>query len=168
MSILNWTGWNVLDKLSIVVSLLAVVPVIWTWLLVRRVELQRRQQLMEVRRSPGHRPAVLVIGVGADIVAQVENYLGQQAWYRQLDRKPQVHKIIHEGDLRADDIDKIMEQVAEAERQIMATGCDKIHLFLMSPVALAARVGSHLSNHGPVVVYQLNRVTRQYENWGLL
>lgn len=66
-----------LDPIGVVLSLLALVPIVWTWWDVVFGRRRRERRWFEdIRRHPGERPAILIVDLlaGKDVRASVENF----------------------------------------------------------------------------------------------
>lgn len=161
--------WELMDKASQVVGVFGIAPVLGTLWLVWGTERRRRGELRTIRETPGSRPAVLIVDVGeGSIRPAVENWLRQQQGFQDFP-PDRIHHLDHPDQrLEPGQIDIFMDRFRKIEREIMAGGCDKIHLFLRVPGIVAAMIGAELSNRTAVILYHKNPNRSDYENWGPL
>lgn len=160
--------WSFIDKASQITGLLGFLPVVGTLWLVWGGERRRRRELRMICEAPGARPAVLIVDVGeGSIRPAVENRLRQQPGFGGFPPDRIHHLDYPKKDLDAGGVDALMEQFRKIEREIMAAGCDKIHLFLRAPLVVGAMVGAELSNRTAVILYQKSP-NSDYEKWGPL
>lgn len=153
---MDWDAfWLGLERIGILVGLLAAVPIFWTWWQVVFGERRhRRRWLAEVTRQPGERPGILVIDLlpGKDIAASVRHCIAADAALKEV---PQDRFIAVKRDevLKPEDIDGYAEQLREQVGRLLAAGCDVIHLFYAGPAIGAAIAGAELSNGPRVLLY---------------
>jgi MFS superfamily sulfate permease-like transporter len=163
--------WQTIDRVGIIIGIIVSVPVFYSAIMIFLDRQQRRHHLKEVRRSPGHRPTVLIIDVArphaAAIRTQVENWLRSQEEFKDIPPK-KIFVVRLEKEMVSKDMDKLIKDIQKKIGELMATGTDKVHLFMKGPLAVAACVGEILSNSGcPIILYQ-NQPNHTYENWGPL
>lgn len=159
---------TILDPLGVVLGLIALVPLFWTWWEVvfgrRRRE---RRWFAEIRRQPGERPAILIVDLlpGKAIRASVENYrLGQPALAGIADDR--IITVQREHYLTADDMAALHEELRGAAAQLLRVGADCIHYFHAGPAVVAAVTGAEFANGAQVLLYQYEN--GPYTNFGPL
>lgn len=160
------TDW--LDPIGIVLGLVALVPLFWTWweVVVGRRRRERRW-FAEIRRQPGARPAILILDLlpGKNVRASVENFrLGQPALAGIADNR--IITVQREHYLTADDMATLHEDLRAAAAQLLRAGADCIHYFHAGPAIAAALVGAEFANGARVLFYQYGNGV--YTNFGPL
>ncbi len=149
--IANW-----LDPLGIVLGLISLVPIFWTWWDVvfgrRRRE---RRWFAEITRRPGERPAILIVDLLKDkgIRPAIENFRRTQT---ELAEIPDDRIVIIERQqrLEPDGIPDLHRELRAAAAQLLKTGADCIHYFHAGPAIAAALVGAEFANGARVLLYQ--------------
>lgn len=161
--IANW-----LDPISVVLGLLALVPIVWTWWDVvfgrRRRE---RRWFADIRRRPGERPAILIVDLlsGKDVRAAVEQFRSQQPALAAIP-EDRVITLQRDCNLTPDDMAQLHRDLRLAAAQLLKTGADCIHYFHAGPAIAAAVVGAEFANAARVLLYQHDR--GGYVNFGPL
>ena len=157
-----------LDPLGVVLGLVALVPIIWTWWDVvfgrRRRE---RRWFADISRRPGERPAILVVDLlpGKDVHAAVENFRrGVPALAEIPDDRIVV--IARQRALMPDDLPDLHRELRAAAAQLLKAGADCIHYFHAGPAIAAALVGAEFANGARLLLYQHD--SGSYRNFGPL
>lgn len=157
-----------LDPISVVLGLLSLVPIVWTWWDVTfgRRRLQRRW-LQEVRRDPGVRPAILVVDLlpDKDVRAQVELCVANDETLSQIPSDRRFH-LGRAQALTPDAMTDFVSELRQKAADIARAGCDTVHLFYAGPLAGAAIVGAEFANGARCLFYQHQQ--GRYENFGPL
>jgi len=162
------TAWLWLDRLTMILGLIAVVPLLYAVWMYLSYERQRRQRLERLRTEPGRRPMVLIVTVGADIRSQVESFLKGMPGFDGFDFSSGVVEVTHEKKfIEQTDLDAISRECEKAYQSMVDNGVDKIHLFVHAPTPVGLRLGQILANRTPTVIYHYQR-GEGYQNWGLL
>lgn len=159
---------EVLDPLGIVLGLLALVPLFWTWweVVIGRRRRERRW-FAEIRRQPGERPALLIVDLlpGKEIRASVENFrLGQPALVDIAEDR--IGIVRRDAALRPEDMPRLQEDLRIAAAQLLKAGADCIHCFYAGPAVAAALVGAEFANGARVLLY--HHEGSGYTNFGPL
>lgn len=146
---------DVLDPISIVVGLIAAVPIFWTWWQVIFGEQRRRRRwLAEISLQPGERPGILIIDLlpGKDIEASVRHCVAGDDALKTVPNG-RVAAIKRDVAFKPEDIPTYAENLRQAGRRLLDAGCDVIHLFYAGPAVGAAIVGAELSNGPRILLY---------------
>lgn len=145
-----------LDPLGIVLGLVALVPIFWTWWDVvfgrRRRE---RRWFAEISRRPGERPALLIVDLlpGKDVHAAVENFRRREPALAEIPDE-RICAIVHGHVLTPADLAQLHRELREAAARLLKTGADCIHYFHAGPAIAAALVGAEFANGARVLLYQ--------------
>jgi hypothetical protein len=157
-----------LDPLGVVLGLVALVPIIWTWWDVvfgrRRRE---RRWFAEISRRPGERPAILIVDLlpGKDVHAAVENFRRRDPPLAAIPDE-RIRCIVREHSLTPADLPDLHRELRAAAAQLLKAGADCIHYFHAGPAIAAALVGAEFANGARVLLYQHEGGT--YRNFGPL
>ena len=144
------------DPVGVVLGLIALVPIFWTWWDVvfgrRRRE---RRWFAEISRRPGERPAVLIVDLlpGKDVHATVENFRRRDATLAAIPVE-RIVSIVREQPLRPADLPELHRELRVAAAQLLVAGTDRIHYFHAGPAIAAALVGAEFANGALVLLYQ--------------
>lgn len=145
-----------LDPLGIVLGLISLVPIFWTWWDVvfgrRRRE---RRWFAEITRRPGERPAILIVDLlpGKDVHAAVENFRRRDDALAAIPEERMV-SIVRERSLTPADLPELHRELRAAAAQLLKAGTDCIHYFHAGPAIAAALVGAEFANGARVLLYQ--------------
>jgi hypothetical protein len=159
---------NWLDPIGVVLGLIALVPIFWTWLdVVWGRRRRQRRWLLEVRRDPGVRPAILIVDLlpGKDVRAQVEHCVANDETLRQIPSDRRFY-LGRQESLTPDAMAELVEELRQKAADIARAGCDTVHLFYAGPLAGAAIVGAEFANGARCLFYQHQQ--GRYENFGPL
>lgn len=157
-----------LDPLGIVLGLVALVPIFWTWWDVvfgrRRRE---RHWFADIRRRPGERPAILIVDLlpGKDVHAAVENFRRALPALADIP-DDRIVVIERQQTLMPDDLPDLHRELRAAAAQLLKAGADCIHYFHAGPAIAAALVGAEFANGARVLLYQ--HESGSYRNFGPL
>ena len=157
-----------LDPLGIVLGLVAMVPIFWTWWDVvfgrRRRE---RRWFAEIRRQPGERPAILIVDLlpGKDVHAAVENFRRRDDALAAIP-DARIVSIVREQPLTPADLPNLHRALRAAPAPLLKAGTDCIHYFHAGPAIAAALVGAEFANGARVLLYQ--HEGGSYRNFGPL
>ena len=158
-----------LDPISVVVGLIAAIPIFWTWYQVVFGERRRiRRTYKELREDPGNRPGIIIFDFlkGRNAELQVERFRQNS---EELKNVPDERRLVfsHEKHVTPEDIPELQREIRDAARTIMLQGVDRIHIFYGGPGVLAAMIGAEFSNM-PVTIYQFETASGTYVNFGPL
>lgn len=162
---------DVADPIGIWVGLAIAVPIVWTWYdLVWGRRRRVRRWLAEVRGTPGHRPAVLLVDLLSqrDVGVAVRHFM---AGHDTLQTVPEerIVTVTRNRDLRPEDMPALAGELRRASARVLTMGADELWVFLAGPLAAAAVVGAELANIGcRVHVLQNDRATQGYVDFGPL
>jgi len=164
--IANW-----LDPIGVVLGLLALVPIVWTWWdVVFGRRRQERRWFADIRRQPGERPAILIVDLlpGKDVRAAVEQFRRQQPALAAIP-DDRVITVRRDRSLTPDDMPELHRELRRAAAQLLRAGADCIHYFHAGPAIAAAVVGAEFANGARVHLYQHDQHDRGgYVNFGPL
>lgn len=155
-----------LDPIGVVLGLLALVPIVWTWWDVvfgrRRRE---RRRFEDIRRQPGERPAILIVDLlaGKDVRASVENFRRRDSALAAIPDE-RICVVRRDRAITAQDMPDLQRELRDAAAQLLKTGTDRIHYFHAGPAAVAALVGAEFANGACVLLYQYGNGS--YTNFG--
>lgn len=157
-----------LDPIGIVLGLVALVPIFWTWWDVifgrRRRE---RRRFADIARRPGERPAILIVDLlpGKDVRAAVENFRRRDPALAAIPGE-RIVAIQHDASLTPAAMPDLHRELRAAAAQLLNAGADCIHYFHAGPASAAALVGAEFANGARVLVYQ--HEGGSYRNFGPL
>lgn len=157
-----------LDPIGVVLGLLALVPIVWTWWdLVFGRRRRERRWFDDIRRRPGKRPAILIVDLlpGRDVRAAVENFRRQDP---ALAAVPDERIVVIERDtpLTPAALPDLHRELRAAAARLLKAGTDCIHYFHAGPAIAAALVGAEFANGARVLLYQ--HEGGSYRNFGPL
>lgn len=159
---------NWLDPLGIVLGLIALVPIFWTWWDVvfgrRRRE---RRWFAEISRRPGERPAILIVDLLKEkgVRPAVENFRRTVPELAEIPDE-RIAIIARQQALAPADLPELHRELRAAAAQLLRAGADCIHYFHAGPAIAAALVGAEFANGARVLLYQHEGGT--YRNFGPL
>lgn len=158
-----------LDPISIVLSLVLAVPILWTWWdTVFGKNRRERRWFKEMRDRPANRPGILIVDllVGRDVRPAVERFRLQTQELRDIpdDRILSVRRDVKFG---PDMVLELQRELREAAATFLLQGVDTVHYFHAGPASVAAMVGAEFANSGRVLVYQ-HAENGSYEKLGPL
>lgn len=164
--------WSRIDQIGIVVGLITAVPVFYSAWALWDDRKDNKRKLEAVRKKPGKKPTVLIIDVVKrdlqPIQAQVENWLLQQDDLKNI-QPNSIYVAVFDGELGPDQVDGFIKTIRIEIGKLLATGTDKIHVFIRGPILIGTITGEILANTGaPVFLYHNTRNVSGYENWGQL
>lgn len=159
---------KVLDPLGIVLGLVALVPLFWTWweVVIGRRRRERRW-FAEIRRQPGERPGLLIVDLlpGKEIRASVENYRLAQPALADI-AEDRIRVVWRDAALRPEDMSALQEELRIGAAQLLKAGVDCIHCFYAGPAVAAALVGAEFANGARLLLY--HHEGSAYTNFGPL
>jgi hypothetical protein len=156
-----------LDPIGIVLGLLMLIPVVWTWIDIAFGDRRRQRKWFDdVRRNPGERPAVLVIDLlqGKDIMAQVRNFMGSDKVLSEV-KEDRIFGIMRDG-VQPEDMTRLAHELRQTASRIAGQGVTSLHLFYVGPNGLGPLFGAEFANSMSVMLYQ--HQNGRYENFGPL
>jgi hypothetical protein len=148
------TDW--LDPVGIVLGLVALVPIFWTWWDVVFGRRRRERTWFDgIRRQPGERPAILIVDLlpGRDVRASVENFRLRDEVLAAIPDERMV-SIVREQPLAPADMPELHRELRAAAARLLKAGSDCIHYFHAGPAVAAALVGAEFANGARVILYQ--------------
>jgi hypothetical protein len=145
-----------LDPLGVVLGLLSLVPIVWTWWDVAFGRRRReRRWFAEISRSPGERPAILIVDLLKEkgVRPAVENF---RLTVPELAGIPddRIAIIERQQALTPADLPNLHRELRAAAAQLLKAGADCIHYFHAGPAIAAALVGAEFANGARVLLYQ--------------
>lgn len=161
---------NVLGPVSIIIGIITIIPVLLTWW---EVTFGRRRRhslwFREVRNVPGERPGLFIVDLleKGNIANDVEHYRQQHEQLKGISAD-RIFKVNRKKELFPNDMPEIARELRQVTENIIEAGVDTLHLFYAGPVTPMALVGAEFANVRRVFLYQRNRETGMYENWGPL
>jgi hypothetical protein len=168
---MNAEIWQMIDRFATVIGTIVSIPVFWSFYILLSMNKRRERILEHIRKTPGKRPAVLIVDVikpdGESIRAQVEHWIRDRDEFK--DTQPNsIYVSEFRGEMAEHHMDEFVTTIRTKIGSVMGAGADRIHLFIRSPMPVALSVGEILSNSGcPVIMYH-NQLNEGYQNWGLL
>lgn len=148
------TNW--LDPLGIVLGLLSLVPIVWTWWDVTFGRRRReRRWFAEISRRPGERPAILIVDLlpGKNVHATVENFRRRDDALAAIPGE-RIVSLVREQTLTPADLLDLHRELRATAAQLLNAGTDCIHYFHAGPAIAAALVGAEFANGARVLLYQ--------------
>lgn len=145
-----------LDPFGIVLGLVALVPIFWTWWDVvfgrRRRE---RRWFAEISRRPGKRPAILIVDLlpGKDVHAAIENFRRRDPALAAIP-DDRIVSIEREQPLTPADLPDLHRELRAAAARLLRAGADCVHYFHAGPAIAAALAGAEFANGARVLLYQ--------------
>jgi SMODS-associated and fused to various effectors sensor domain len=161
---------NILGPVSIVVGILTIFPVLWTWWEITfGRQRQHRRWFSEVRSATGERPGILIVDLleKGKIANDVESFRRDDQILKAIP-SDRVFKLERTKGLYPSDMPGIAQDLRQITEEIIEAGIDTIHFFYAGPVIPATLIGAEFANVRRVLLYQRNRNTGHYENWGPL
>ena len=157
-----------LDPVGIVLGLVALVPIFWTWWdIVFGRRRRERRWFTEIARAPGERPAILIVDLlpGKDVRVAVENFRRQDPVLAAIP-DGRIVAIEHDTALTPTAVPDLHRELRAAAAQLLKAGADCIHYFHAGPAFAAALVGAEFANGARVLLYQ--HEAGSYRNFGPL
>lgn len=157
-----------LDPVGIVLGLIALVPIFWTWWdIVFGRRRRERRWFASIARAPGERPAILIVDLlpGKDVRAAVENFRRRDPTLAAI-ADERIVVITRGTALTPDDLPALHRELRAAAAQLLTAGTDCIHYFHAGPAIAAALVGAEFANGARVQLYQ--HEAGSYRNFGPL
>jgi hypothetical protein len=155
----NSTAWLVVDRVSILLSyfvVLSIAAFVWGFLRHRR----RRRRLAAIAGATA-RPQAFALAIGGGTIERaVADFLAGAYPH------PIPLEEIAFGEVSAQNVHRLLEQVRRAKERFQSDGVTELHLFLKAPVALGAAIGAIFDNWVPVKLYHQQRGV--YEAWTTL
>ncbi len=115
----------------------------------------------EIRTLNPYAFAVSLLETSASIKGDVERFLKSKG--HKWERMPIVELDMH--GIGIDKIEEYLTQLRTKRKELEAKGATEVHLFLAGPVQAATLIGAMFDNWRPVLLYQRNRDTGNYEFW---
>ncbi|XSG85165.1 MAG: SAVED domain-containing protein [Methylohalobius sp. ZOD2] len=163
--IMDW-----LDPIGVVWGLVVTLPVIWTWYEVVFGERRRRRRWFEqIRRTPGERPALLIVDLleDKDIRPSVERFRAGREGLRDIPAD-RIFTLRRDRALTPEDMKDLHGELRKMVANILAAGADRVHYFHAGPAVVAALVGAEFANAAQLILYQHRPGNSDYENFGPL
>lgn len=159
---------EILGPISVVIGIITIFPVLWTWWEVTFGRKRRHKEwFKEARRLPGERPGILIMDLleKGDIATSVENYRQNDDRLRSIPAG-RVFTVSREKHLTPTDVPELARDIRHIASDIIRAGIDTLHVFYAGPVVPMALIGAEFANSCQLMLYQHNR--GNYENWGPL
>ncbi|MCB9367138.1 MAG: hypothetical protein H6508_08170 [Calditrichaeota bacterium] len=169
-----------LDRYNLLIHFLATIPIVWTWWEV--VFVRRRREAIwsrSAKRSPGSRPAVVVISLAKfDISKSVQAFLTTDESLKKALNDKRIFTVSNENEpLQASDMPEIAKRLDRLSKDVISSAADVVHVFCAAPMPVAILAGAVFGNRGDIRLYHLNQgakpggssdITSVYEQWGRL
>lgn len=152
-----------LDPISIVVGLIATVPIFWTWWEVAFGRRRRHAKWYKDARSGKAVDAVLIVDLLAkeDMRPEIVRFLAGKGIGIANER---IFELNEHCELKAEHLPELVTKLREKIGEISRLAPGHLHLFYGGPAAFAMVVGAELANKGNIHIYQ--RTNGQYYDWG--
>ncbi len=157
-----------LDPFGIWIGIILAIPVFWTWYqVVWGAKKQKQDWLKQIRKTPGERPAVLIVNMQPekDIANFVKRFMQSDSNLKEIPEE-RIFELVWDKPLMPDNMLDFSEQLRKKIAEIYRCGPDKLHYFHAGPTTAAACVGAELKNSMQVFLYQYTQ--GQYQNFGPL
>lgn len=159
---------NALGPISIVIGIITIFPVLWTWWEVTFGRKRRHKRWFnEVRLSPGERPAILIVDLleKGDITTSVESYRQNNERLKTIPTG-RIFKVSREKRLTPNDMPELAREIRHVASDIIRAGVDTLHVFYAGPVVPMALIGAEFANGCQLILHQHDK--GDYANWGPL
>lgn len=153
MDFWNSLPWEQIDRVGILLGIVAFFPLMWAvWLYWRRNTRLRKNINNAIARANTHQPVYIEL-TGQNVVVEVaEKYLNKQKLVGQI--LPYVmleRKGINLNDFN--EIEKLKGEIVDLKIRALEKAPECIHLFYAGPVAVAIMIGDIFSNCKNVHIY---------------
>jgi len=159
---------DVLGPVSIVIGVITVFPILWTWWEVTfGRKRQHRRWFTEVQKTAGTRPSILIVDLleAKNIVASVEHYRQEVEALKSIPGE-RMFILSRDRRLTPKDMPALSDELRSAAANIIRASTDTLHVFYAGPVVPMALIGAEFANLCRVLLYQHNPTG--YDNWGPL
>jgi len=151
-------AWSVLGTVADVLGILTVFVAIWGSIGIIRYR-RRLKQVIDARKNPDNsKTAILSIGIGQDIQAQVREYADTHFAPGIL-----VENYHKPGLVPSERFYDVLSDLQRRRQLLADMQIKELCIFYAGPVTLAMGIGSIFDNWIPVRVYSMNRITGTYE-----
>lgn len=167
-------GWdNVFSWVSTVSSCLGILTAIIslsTWFMVLSERRNTKKHRKRIEDCCGNNPAIFVVNLlPEDIFSRITLFIRGNKELSEIPSNMIVrYEWGKEEEISHNDIDSIISGIRKKYAELRMKGYDRVHFFYGGPSSIAAIIGSIISNSGFIIPYQYNKVTKQYEVWGML
>lgn len=173
---MDWLTWSALEgfinqrltAIGTLVSIVSFIPIAWTcWEVTIGRKQRHRRWLNEIQRSPGERPAILIVDLleKGDIATSVESYRQHHERLRTIP-PGRIFKVRQEKHLTPSDMPALVRDIRRVTSEVIRAGTDTLHLFYAGPVVPMALIGAEFANGCQLILYQHER--GDYLSWGPL
>lgn len=153
--------WDAIDKLGIIIGIIASIPIFWSWTILLGYRRRQRQIIKSLEKKSGDRP----IAISIDLMpGESKNQV--MLSLKTLGMDMEILKLTQER-LNKDSLQDFVDGLHRLKADAMAKGTDRIHLFYRGPIVGALIVGEVFSNIA-VTIYHFDKSTGTYESWGPL
>jgi len=163
MQIIN----EILNPISIVLSILFAMPVFWTWYeIIFAAKRRRKKMLVEINKKPVGISSIFIVDLNPDlkIDSQVIHWREMNSDIKIPDDR--IYKTSRQKNLSSSDSLDIISDIRKNMAKMAESGVDTVYLFYSGPVAFATIVGAELANK--FKVFSMQYRVGKYENWGSL
>jgi len=160
---------NLLNPISIVLSIILAIPVFWTWYeIIFAARRRQKRMLAEINKNPVGISSIFIVDLNPHL-----NIYNQVIRWREEDSaikipNDRIYPIVRQKDLALSDSIDLISEIRKNMAKMAEAGVDTIYLFYSGPVAFAAIVGAELANKFRVFSMQYHNGKGKYENWGKL
>lgn len=160
-------NWDSVNKIS---SIITIATAIITFLLgLKFRNIRRWYERIKIKRKIPKNSGVLIVSVGRnDIENIVRAWIKKKGAYKDIpnDNILTVTKLTEK--ITAKDVDGIIDNIKLKRTVFQQKGVSNIHLFISSPLTIAAMIGAEFSNGAKVFMYNHFSNEDGYEYWGNL
>lgn len=172
--------WITLNNVAAIASIIALIPIVLSFILIAMMWNQRRTRLDWIRKNPGNNQAILIVDLlpNTDLESHVINFIGQNKEqfkgllndenYVDANR---IFKLSSDNEIEPDLIDGLIDEFRKCVRKMNEAAVDEIHLFYGGPAIFASIIGAELSNRSRVLLYHKVKGgtgAEYYQLWGEL
>ena len=168
MAAINEFIFTWLDPIGIVVGLLLAIPVLWTWYEVTLGQKKRlRRQQARAIKQPGQQPAVLIIDLNTNgqVETAVKKHLSKNAALKDIPAD-RIYRLCRDTAISPKDMADLRQHIRKLASTMMTAGVDTVHFFYSGPVVVPPMVGAIFSNSHALMLYQYDRDSGDYINFG--
>jgi len=163
---------NMLDTVGVWFGALTMLLVFWTWYEVVFGGKRKLRKLHQLAiKKPGELPVILIVNYLPDkkeMKSDVFRYINTDKSLNNIASEHIFEVSPKRSTVLVEDMPAVVSEIREIAQQISHTGTDCIHLFYGGPHVIASIIGKEFANSHRVMLYQQDRETKQYTNFGSL
>lgn len=160
-------NWDSINRISSIVTI--VTPIITFLLGLKLKSIRRWYERIKIKIKIPKNSGILIVSVGEnDIENLVRTWIKGNSAYRDItdDKVLTVTKLNKK--ITAKDVDGIIQNIKLKKTIFQQKGVSNIHLFISSPLTIAAMIGAEFSNGARVFMYNHFSKEDGYKYWGTL